>query len=348
MTMRRRWVGVGVMVAAIGGAAWWGVAYFRPSQPVALLTLYGNVDIRETQPAFYDTGPIASMKVSEGTHVHKGELLATIDDSRYAARLAQARAQASEMKAALTKLERGSRPEQIARAKASMQALRVTLNNDRILYARARRLVPRGAESIEVLDDARARMNAARQRYEAAKQGYLLAVKGPRTEDIDAARAGYRAAASAAALARTEYADTRLYAPQNGVIEERILEPGDMATPNTPVYTIALTQPLWVRAYVPEIDLGKVKLGMTATVTTDSYPGQIYHGWVGYLSPTAEFTPKTVETPRLRTALVYQLRVYVCNVHDQLRLGMPATVHIDLGHAEREPIRSCKGPDAAS
>lgn len=345
--MRRRWVGVVVIVAVIGGAAWWVAAYFRPSQPVDLLTLYGNVDIRETQPAFYDTGPIASMKVSEGSHVHKGELLATIDDSRYAARLARARAQATEMKATLTKLERGSRPEEIAKAKASMQALRVTFDNDRILYARAQRLAPRGAESIEVLDDTRAQMNAARQRYEAAKQEYLLAVKGPRTEDIDAARAGYRAAMSAVALARTEYADTRLYAPQNGVIEERILEPGDMATPTIPVYTIALTQPLWVRAYVPEVDLGKVKLGMSATVTTDSYPGHVYHGWVGYLSPTAEFTPKTVETPQLRTALVYQLRVYVCNVYDQLRLGMPATVHIKLSHAPRKPIRGCKGARAA-
>ena len=114
------------------------------------------------------------------------------------------------------------------------------------------------------------------------------------------------------------------------MVENRILEPGDMATPATPVFTIALPSPLWVRAYVPETELGRIRLGQAATIATDSYPGHVYHGWVGYLSPTAEFTPKTVETPELRTALVYQMRVYVCDPRGELRLGMPASVHIDL------------------
>jgi len=106
-----------------------------------------------------------------------------------------------------------------------------------------------------------------------------------------------------------------------------------MASPSAPVFTIALPSPLWVRAYVPESDLGHVRLGMMATVETDSYPGHVYHGWIGYLSPTAEFTPKTVETPELRTALVYQLRVYVFDAQGELRLGMPASVHIDVAQA---------------
>jgi HlyD family secretion protein len=158
-------------------------------------------------------------------------------------------------------------------------------------------------------------------------------VKGPRQEDIDAARAAYEASVAAVALAQREYDDTKLYAPSDGVVEDRILEPGDMASPSAPVFTIALPSPLWVRAYVPESDLGHVRLGMMATVETDSYPGHVYHGWIGYLSPTAEFTPKTVETPELRTALVYQLRVYVCDAQGELRLGMPASVHIDVAQA---------------
>lgn len=348
MRVTRRWIGAAILAAAIGATIWWSASHLQSSQKVDHLTLYGNVDIRESRPAFNDTGPIVSMSVSEGADVHEGQLLATIEDARYSVRLTQAKAQAAEIKASLVKLESGSRPEEIAEAKATMQALHVIFKNDVIQYARARRLAPRGAESIEMLDNARAQMNAAKQRYEAAKQAYRLAVMGPRIEDIDAIRAKYRAAVSAVALAQKEYADTKLYAPQNGVIEERILEPGDMATPNTPVYTIALTQPLWVRAYVPETDLGKVRIGMPATVTTDSYPGHDYLGWVGYLSPIAEFTPKTVETPQLRTALVYQLRIYVCNVRGQLRLGMPATVHIKLNHASRAPIRSCKTARAPS
>ena len=150
-----------------------------------------------------------------------------------------------------------------------------------------------------------------------------------------------------AALAQREFADTRLYAPVDGVVEDRILQPGDMASPGIPVYTIALTEPLWVRAYVPESELGRIRLGMPATIGTDSYSGRVYRGWVGYLSPTSEFTPKTVETPELRTALVYQLRVFVCDAHDELRLGMPATVHIDLAHAAPAATPGCGPSDAA-
>lgn len=104
-----------------------------------------------------------------------------------------------------------------------------------------------------------------------------------------------------------------------------------MATPQRPVYTLALTDPLWARVYVAEPDLGKIRPGMAATLQTDSFPGKLYQGWVGYLSPTAEFTPKTVETRELRTHLVYQVGVYVCNPEGELRLGMPVTVQIPIG-----------------
>ena len=103
-----------------------------------------------------------------------------------------------------------------------------------------------------------------------------------------------------------------------------------MASPQQPVYTLALTDPLWVRAYVPGPELGKLRPGMRAVVTTDSYPDARYRGWIGFISPTAEFTPKAVETTEVRTSLVYQVRVFVCNPQDQLRMGMPATITIPL------------------
>ncbi len=309
-----------------------GVLYLvlRRSAGGKVLTLYGDVDIRETQPAFYDTGPVTQLLVSEGARVRKGELIARIDDSRYVAALAQARQQADNLQAALTRLLHGSRPDEIARDKATMAGLEAVYENARIAYTRTVSLLPHGVVSTQDRDDAQATVRRARDNYEAARRTYVLAVKGPRAEDIIAARHAYKAAVAAAAYARQELLDTKLYAPVDGVIENRILEPGDMASPATPVYTIALTNPLWVRAYVPETDLGRIRLGMPATVSTDSFPGRVYHGWIGYLSPTAEFTPKNIETPQLRTSLVYQLRVYVCDAREELRLGMPATVHIDL------------------
>ena len=328
MTKKLGLIAAVVLVAALGAGGWLYVQ--RTAMRAApTLTFYGDVDIREVQPTFNASGHIASMLVQEGTALHQGELLATLDDTRYAASLAQAEATMQNLKAQLDKLLAGSRPEEIAQARAAMDALRITYENDEITYHRFATLVATSAATLQQRDDARTAFESTRQQFEAAKQAYILAVKGPRKEDIDAARAAYEAGVAAVALAQREYDDTRLYASADGVVEDRILEPGDMASPGTPVFTVALTSPLWVRAYVPESELGHVRYGMAATVTTDSYPGTIYHGWVGYLSPTAEFTPKTVETPALRTALVYQMRIYVCDPRGQLRLGMPATVHIN-------------------
>jgi HlyD family secretion protein len=109
-----------------------------------------------------------------------------------------------------------------------------------------------------------------------------------------------------------------------------------MASPQAPAYVLALTDPVWVRAYVSEVDLGKIHQGMAAKVRTDSFPGKTYDAWIGFISPTAEFTPKSVETTDVRTSLVYQIRVYVKNPENQLRLGMPATVIIDLPAGPQE------------
>ena len=295
---RKRVLVLAVLAILLGAAALLYDRLNRP-QPAFELTLYGNVDIREVEPAFNDSGTVTHMLVDEGAVVKKGELIAILDDRPYAASLAQ--------------------------AKATMAALRVTYQNDGVNYRRAAALAQTGAGTIRQRDDAKAAFDAARHQYKAAR--------------------------AAVALARHNLGYTKLYAPSDGIVEDRILEPGDTASPATPVYTIALTNPLWVRAYVPETDLGKVALGMRATVTTDSFPGREYRGWVGYLSPTAEFTPQTVESPELRTRLVYQLRVYVCNPGGELRLGMPATVTIDLSQpplsGKPNAVAACGAGNAA-
>ena len=343
---RRRLLALALLAIALGIGGW---LYLRPdrSVPGAFVTLYGNVDIREVQPAFNDSGPVTRMLVQEGDAVKTGELIATLDDARFAAALAQAEGEMRNQEQVLARLLAGSRPQEIDQAKATMDALEVTYQNDEINYQRAQRLVETGAGTKQQRDDAKAAYDAAKHQYEAARQAYILAVEGPRKEDIAAARAMLEADQGAVALAKSQLADTRLYAPSDGIVEDRIQEPGDMASSTNPVYTIALTSPLWVRAYVPEAELGRIRLGMAATISTDSYPGRVYHGWIGYLSPTSEFTPKTVETPELRVALVYQLRVYVCDARDELRLGMPATVHIDLKQPAPTATPGCKSANVA-
>jgi HlyD family secretion protein len=347
MSKRRLVLLFGLILVVAGGGYAWFYLHHGSTADANTLALYGDVDIREVQPAFNDAGHIMTILVQEGASVKRGELLATLDDTRYDAALAQAKAQMRNQQQALAKLLAGSRPEEIAQAKATMDALQVTYLNDEANYRRYARLTATNAASIQQRDDAKAAFDAARQQYEAVQQAYILAVKGPRVEDIAAARAAWQASVAAVAFAQREFDDTKLYAPSDGVVEDRILEPGDMASPSAPVFTIALPSPLWVRAYVPESDLGHVRLGMAATVGTDSYPGRVYHGWIGYLSPIAEFTPKTVETPELRTALVYQARVYVCDGRDELRLGMPATVQIDLSAKPIAASPGCGPADAA-
>jgi HlyD family secretion protein len=330
LSRRKRIAVLAVVIIVLAGGA---IFYFLNRPPATnRLTLYGNVDIREVHAAFNDGGFVTSLLVQEGDRVQKGQLIAEMDNQRYRATLAAATAQAQNQKQILAALLAGSRPEQIAQAKAQMDALAVQYQNDAVNYRRYAVLTQTNAATRQQRDNAKATYDNAEQNYEAAKQAYVLAVEGPRKEDIAAAQAAHDAAIANANLAAVELQDTKLYAPSDGIIEERILETGDMASPQTPVYTIALTNPLWVRAYVPETSVGKINPGMGVNITTDSYPGKIYPGWVGYLSPNAEFTPQNVETPDLRAELVYQLRVYVCDANNQLRLGMPATVSIDLAH----------------
>ena len=346
MFYRVRILLVVVILLAIGGGVWFTL-HRQAADDGQTLTLYGDVDIREAQPAFNASGVVASIAVQEGSRVKRGDLLATLDDRRYAAALDQAKGTRENLRQTLAKLEAGSRPEEIAQAKATMEALEIAARNNEATYTRLDALAATSAATLQRRDDAKAAFEAATKQFEASRQAYGLAVAGPRVEDIAAARAAYQAADAAVALAQRQFDDARRYAPCDGVIEDRILEPGDMASPATPVVTMALPSPLWVRAYAPERALGRLRLGMRARISADGEPDRHYDGWVGYLSPTAEFTPKTVETPELRTALVYQLRVYVCDANAELRLGMPATVTLDLAGPPSPPPPGCVPGDAA-
>jgi HlyD family secretion protein len=131
-----------------------------------------------------------------------------------------------------------------------------------------------------------------------------------------------------ASYLRQQLADAELVAPADAVVRTRLMEPGEMASPQKPVFSLAVIDPKWVRAYLAEADLGKLQMGTPASVVIDSFPDQRFVGWVGFVSPVAEFTPKNVETEELRTSLVYEVRVFVKDPDNQLHLGSPATVYV--------------------
>ncbi|GBF23302.1 ABC-type multidrug transport system, membrane fusion protein [Candidatus Gastranaerophilus sp. (ex Termes propinquus)] len=155
----------------------------------------------------------------------------------------------------------------------------------------------------------------------------------------DQTKGAYEASQAALREAETDLKDTRIFSPSDGIITTRIQEPGAIVSNGQPVYTLSKTTPVWVRAFVSEPDLANIKYGMKAHVLTDTINPKTqqrreYTGWVGYISPVAEFTPKTVQTEELRTDLVYRIRVYIYETDAFLRQGMPTTVKIDLLNSE--------------
>lgn len=294
------------------------------------LVLYGNIDLRQVNLAFNGSERIESLLVQEGDRVKKGEVLGRLQTARLRASADQARARVAAQRNVVERMERGSRPEEIEQARARVDSAKADLANARLIYERARKTTGSGATSGQDLDSAKATFKMAEARLQVDQKALVLAVKGPRQEDKAEARATLRADEANLALSRQNLSYATLICPTDGVIEDRILEPGDMASPQKPVFSIAITTPKWVRVYVSEPDLGKIRNGMKAGVSTDSFPGKVYDGWVGFISPVASFTPKSVETTDLRTSLVYEVRVFVKDPSDQLRLGMPATVRIPL------------------
>lgn len=324
-----------VVLIAVGLGVWWWL-HGRGGKDA--LTLYGNVDLRQVDLAFNDSERVTQVLVKEGDHVTPGQVLARLDTGRLLPQLEQAQALADAQASAVDRLRHGNRPQDIAQARANLaQAQADAASAD----AKSRRVhdlweSSQGkALSRQDLDDATAAAKAADARAAALQKALEVQVIGPRKEDIAQAEAQLRANRAQAALLQHQLSDAVLTAPVKGVIRSRVLEPGDMASPQKTAFSLAILDPKWVRAYVSEPDLGLVRQGERASVSVDAFPGRKFSGWVGFISPMAEFTPKTVQTEDLRSSLVYEIRVFVDDPADDLRLGMPATVALPIAPGAR-------------
>lgn len=318
-------------IIAIAAGSWW--YFWRPAPETDHLTLYGNVDIRQVSLAFENSGRVNEMRVEEGDQVKKGQVLATLDTRTLTLQADQAKAQVAAQEQALLKLENGSRPEEVEQLQAQVKAAEAEARQADIRHKRLKDIATRsGGQAIskQEVDDTLAQAQVAQAQLENQRKALKLAQIGPRTEDIAQAQAQLDAAKANLALLEHQLELSVLKSPTDAVVRARLLEPGDMASPSNSAYTLALTSPKWVRAYVNEVQLGHVKADMPATVITDSHPDESISGRVGYISPVAEFTPKNVQTEELRTSLVYEVRILVDDADNRLRLGMPATVNIAL------------------
>ncbi|MFS8113079.1 secretion protein HlyD [Rhizobium jaguaris] len=318
-----------VAIIAAGAAAWWSDA------PAKLgwnwqqqeFVLYGNVDIRQVSLGFRVNGKLSEVLVDEGDVVKSGTVLARLDAEPYDYAVRSAEANVAALRATLDKLKAGPRQTEIAQARASYEERLADLENANLAYDRAKQLRPQGNISEANMEQAAAARAMAAARADSANQALKLLEEGSRAEDIAAAEAQLKAAEATLATARTSLGDTELRAPNDGVILSRVHEPGSIVAPTDPVFVLSLTEPVWVRAYIAEPDLGRIHPGMKVKATSDTKPDEAYDGTIGFISPVAEFTPKSVETPELRTDLVYRLRVTIDKPGPDLRQGMPVTLH---------------------
>ncbi len=322
MPVKQRIIIVAAIIA-IGLLGWFGYQRFVVGDVVKL---YGNIDIRQVDLAFLVDGKLAEVAVDEGVVVKTGDVLARLDAEPYKFAAAQAEAALAQAQANADKAVAGSRSKEIDAARAQVAEARARLANAEASYKRYRELARQDAVSKQSLDDAQRDVNVARATVTAQESALALAVEGSRSEDVLAAKAQAASARAAFDQAKYRLTQTEIKAPNDGTILTRIREPGAMVGPNAPVLTLSLTSPVWVRTYIDGPNLGRVPPGAKVRVVTDAKDGKVYDGTVGFVSPTAEFTPKAVETPELRTDLVYRLRIIVANPDQSLRQGMPVTI----------------------
>jgi HlyD family secretion protein len=292
------------------------------------VVLSGNIEVTDAQLGFKTPGRVAERLLSEGQRVSAGQLVARLDDAEQKEELALRRAELAAAEAALAELEAGSRPQEIASAEAALHSAEAESERVRLDFVRQQGLRGKDVISDRDFETAQAQLKVAEAHVAEAAERLKLVKEGPRVETIRQARARVEQARAAVALAGTHLDNTKLVSPLTGVVLSHNIEPGEYVSPGTPVVTVADTAHPWVRAYVNQTDLGRVRLGQKVSVRTDTFPEKTYEGTIGFIASEAEFTPKTVQTQKERAKLVFRIKVDVANPRDEFKPGMPADVII--------------------
>ncbi len=332
--MRKRLIVIFAVALLLGGGGWYIYQTFFAHR-AQNLELQGNVDIRQVNLGLRVSGRIQEMRFEEGDEVHTGDVIASLDPGPNQDQVNLAKAQLASAEANLSKLQNGNRPEEIEQSRAQLELSKANLTNAELVFKRQSDLAKTSVISKQDYDNAVATRDINRAQVASAEASYGLMRAGFRVEDIAAGRAQVDNARANLENAERNLSDCNLLAPSDGTIVTRALEPGAIVAAGTTVYSLCLFSPVWIRAYIDEKNLGRIYPGMRARVYTDTNPGKPYDGQIGFISPIAEFTPKTVETRELRTDLVFRLRIIVQNPDRYLRQGMPVTVKLieREGHA---------------
>lgn len=310
-------------------SAWARYLPWREPADDGLIHLSGTVEAREVDLAFQVAGRIESLHADEGDVVREDELVAVLDARDYELAVQRARHEAQAARASLEALRAGTRPQALRAAGATLSKAQADLAYARSEVERIRELVRRKLTPEDQLSARIRQLDVARAAVEEARENLALLREGPRKEDIERAAAEYAARQAALETAAQQLDYTELHSRAGGVVSVRLAEQGEVVQPGQPVLRIARLDRPWVRAWIAESDLSRVRLGQRAQVRVDGQPGETLRGRLTFISPEAEFTPKTVETQELRVDLVYRIKIEIDNRAGMLKLGMPADVTLE-------------------
>jgi HlyD family secretion protein len=290
--------------------------------------LSGTVDAHQIDLSFQAQGRVRQLRSDEGRSVESGAVVAELVAIDYELALARAQALETSAEKALAALRAGPRPQETRGAAAILMQAEADKRYADAQVARTSGLVEKMFVSPDALDRARSAADMAAARTEQARQTLSLVREGARKEDLERAASELRAATAVRRIAEQQLSYVQLISPTDGVVSVRLAEAGQVVAVGQRVFRIAQLARPWVRAYLAESDLPRVKLGQSADVRVDGVPGKTFKGVLSFISPRAEFTPKTVQTKALRVDLVYRVQVDVDNPDGALKIGMPADVSL--------------------
>ena len=297
----------------------------------APLKVTGTIETTTVAASFKVPGRLKERLVDEGHQVKAGQVVARLEDDELKdeSRLRAADQQAAQ--AALADLKAGSRNEEIAASAATLARLKAEAERAELDAVRAEALFRKEVIPRKELDGARAAKDTTAAAVREGEERLRLVKIGPRPDTVKQAKARVDAAGAARSLADTRLGQSVLTAPITGTVISKHAEPGELLAIGSPVITIARLEDVWVRAYIPETELGKVKLGQQATVTSDTWKGRTFQGTVSFIASEAEFTPRNVQTEAERVKLVYRIKITIPNPKQELKPGMPVDAVIDTG-----------------
>ena len=301
------------------------------SRPSTDVEASGTIEATTVQVSSRAAGEILSMAASEGQQVHKGALLAEIDHDALDLQLGQARSGIDLAKAELALLVNGARGEDVSQAEESLTQAQQSLLTAQSDFDRTTRLFAAGAATPKERDDAEARLTSARAQSAAAEQALKKLQNFARPEDLKAAGARVSQAEYTARLLEKSVRDCTVTSPIEGTVTEKLSEAGELAAPGTGLYVIADLSTMKLTIYVPEADLGALRIGQQARIRIDSFPGKDFTGNVTWISPVAEFTPRDIQTKDERVKLVFAVRIEIANPDGVFKPGMPADAVIPVG-----------------